>query len=419
MRLKTGGAAGDGVPLLVLSMFTSTVGTNLILIALSVHLFGTSRSALQAAGVYIAQFAPVIVLMPVAWRICDRLPSRTALVLLEIASGLLTLSVGLAAWAGETTLLYALLFGRGFFDMTTKAARNVAVKSLAAEEGAAADRVVRANNLVNAASYLGQAVGALLGFLLIARTPLIGVAAINAATFALSAALCARLPLRPAVCSAQGGYRELWSRGRDALTGNPPVARAMGYLVATVVILQGFNQVARLWLPLQWLHLSPAAGAVSEAVGVAGIIAGLLIVSRFLTGDGAWKWPLSLVFIMAAVAMTSPFWSQRAEISFACYFLFMGLFEIVFMLSMNRILAGAPAADVPCLMIMFYGLAFGGMAVSALIVGAAADRWGLPLASIVLAALGAAVALSVEWSATRSRTGAAAAMDGRCRTVDE
>ncbi|WP_040853701.1 hypothetical protein [Phyllobacterium sp. YR531] len=361
-------------------MFASSIGTNLILVALSVHFFQLNGSALGAAGVYVAQFTPVIIFMPLAWRICDRLPLRTALVSLELVAALLTILVGATVAGGYLWLAYALIFARGFFDMTTKAARNVATKQYALPES-----IGRANNMISAASYAGQAFGALLGFLLIARQPMMSIASINAVTFVLSAGLCVLLPWRAAIKSAEGGYAALWRRGRDALLSDAALLEAMGYLVATVIILQGFNQVARLWIPLAWLQLPASSGAISEVVGVLGVVSGLAFVSRFLTGTKGLNWNIPTVFFCALVLLCTPFATRSVTVSFLFYFLFMMVFEIIFMMSMNSILTRSKMDDVPCLMVIFYGCAFGGMAISATIIGAAVDQNGLPIVALGLA----------------------------------
>lgn len=368
------------VCLLVLSMFSSSMGTNLILVALSVHFFQLNGSALGAAGVYVAQFTPAIIFMPLAWRICDRLPLRTALISLELVAALLTILVGEAVVHGFSWLAYALIFARGFFDMTTKAARNVATKQYA-QPG----NVERANNMISAASYTGQACGALLGFFLITRQPMISIASINALTFVLSAGLCAVLPWHAAIKSAEGGYLTLWQRGRDALRSDAALLEAMGYLVATVIVLQGFNQVARLWIPLAWLQLPASSGAISEVIGVLGVVSGLVFVSIFLTGTKALKLTIPTVFFHALILLCAPFVTKSVAICFLFYFLFMMIFEIIFMMSMNRILTRSKMDDVPCLMVIFYGCAFGGMAISATIIGAAVDQKGLPIVAIGLA----------------------------------
>ncbi|MCE6958345.1 MFS transporter [Cereibacter sphaeroides] len=371
---------------LALSMLASTTGTNLILVALSIQLF-MEKSSLAATGIYVAQFLPVMILMPVAWRICDRMAVRRALVVLECASAATTLLVGLAMSADALWLAYALLFVRGFTDMTTKAARGVAVKQLAP-----AGQVASANNLVNGASYVGQCLGALLGALLVTIAGPLTIACVNAGTFLASAMLCLLLPMVAGQAAARGGYAEMFSRAMAAFRRDETVRRAMALLVGTVVFLQGYNQVARYWIPLAWLELPAGAGALTEGLGLIGVIGGLLVVSRFFTGEKKRKPEMTWAFGIACIAMLLPFATQLPAVSLALYLAFMFLFEISFLLTMNTLLFRADEADVPCLLVLFYGLSFGGMAVVATLLAACADTLGLPLPAAGLCLLGACFA---------------------------
>ena len=103
--------------------------------------------------------------MPLAWRFCDRLPIRSALIGLEVGSAILTAAVGFFVISGYDVLGFVLLALRGFVEMTTKSARGVAVRTLAPE-----NTVSRANLQVNAGNFVGQTLGAVLGFWLICKS---------------------------------------------------------------------------------------------------------------------------------------------------------------------------------------------------------------------------------------------------------
>jgi hypothetical protein len=363
-------------------MFTSTVGTNILLVALSVMFFERHQSSMAAAGVYVAQFTPIILLMPAAWWLCDRLEPRRNLPLLEGLSMLATLLVGFSVAYAPPFITYALLFVRGFFDMTTKAARNVALKTFADDKG-----VAKANSVVTAASYLGQAAGAIVGFLLIGRAGIVAIAMVDAASYALSGLICLKLPVAQAIKSASVGYAAMLRRGRRALVSNPEGLQAFWILIAAVIFLQGYNQVARLWIPLAWLKLPANGGAISEAIGVAGIVAGLVLAATWLSGSKTWQRNLLLSYVLSSVLMFLPFQTTNIYGSFAFYFLFMTCFETAFMIAMNNLLESTEKADVPCIMVLFYGLAFGGMTVSVVLLGLSTDVWGLPAVAIVLCGL--------------------------------
>ncbi len=60
---------------------------------------------------------------------------------------------------------------------------------------------------------------------------------------------------------------------------------------------------------------------------------------------------------------------------------------------MSRILKNADREDVLCLMVIFYGMAFGGVAVTTIIMGVAADQVGLPILAVILAVLASLAAI--------------------------
>ncbi len=256
--------------------------------------------------------------MPVAWRLADRLPARNALIGLEIGAALATLCVGLAVAAGYFYLACGLLFIRGFFDMTTKVARNVALKAHLDDS-----YIDRANNLVMTCNYVGQAIGTVVGFWLISFVPITAIAAANACTYVLSALTCLLLPFIPAVRSDIGGYISLFHRGRVALLSSRTIMHAMIILVFSVVFLQAFNQVTRVWIPLAWLGLPPQYGAISEAVGVFGIVARVVFVNYLFTGSRNMKAPLTTILVFASFSMIAPFVAQNPLITFSPCFAFM------------------------------------------------------------------------------------------------
>jgi len=383
------------VRLIASSTFVNMLGTNLFLVALSVQFFAQHSSNLAAAAVYVAQFLPVIFLMPLAWRICDRLPIRSALIFLELASSAVTLLVGLAVLAGNFPLALALLCVRGFCEMTTKSARNVAVRSITDET-----TLSRANTWVMAGNFAGQTLGAVLGFALITGTSTAIVIAVSVAAFLASAAIWLAFPPSPPASQA-GPARDgasLWRAGAAILARDPQILRATIYLIATMVLLQSLNQVVRVGLPLDWLGLPARAGALNEAIGCVGIVTGLLLVGRFFPDAGTKAVPIGFYFCAAVVASALPFLLPREPaLAFALYFAFMVLFEMSFMLGMNSALARCRPEESPALMVLVYGTAFGGMTLMTIVMGAAADQLGfLPLALAVLV-VGLGFALALEF----------------------
>ncbi len=372
-------------------MFISTVGTNLVLVALSVYIFSLQSSAVSAAGVYIAQFLPVALFMPLAWKICNNQAPRFSLCWMETASAAITISIGIALSMQVYAAVYTLLMIRGFLEMTTKSSRNVCLKLIVDNA-----HISQANNFLMGSNFLGQAIGSLLGFVLINHASIIAIVMIDAITFLISAFICLRLPNKKIAAIETTHPHSLWKHGYQILTTNKRVLIAMFYLFMTVIVMQSFNQVARTWIPLAWLNLSNKMGALSELIGCIGIVIGLITVSLFFTGNKAKTIYLPLAFSVACCFMLLPFISTHPIISFSFYFIYMVLFEISLMLAMNQLLSSCQVEDTPSIMVIFYGTAFGGMTIITLLIATAADKWGLPIVTAIVMVCSLLIATQTE-----------------------
>jgi len=364
--------------ILALSMFISTLGTNLVLVAIAIYLFSSQSSILSASGVYIAQFLPVAFFMPIAWKICNREYPKFSLCSMEGFSAIITLLIGIALAYHLYSLVYLLFMCRGFLDTTTKACRNVCLKLMS--EG---DEVRQANNIIMGSNFLGQAIGSLIGFLLIGKVAMMSIIWIDAITFLISAILCFGLP-NIKNQTEPNNHQSLWKEGYRIIKSNHSIFIAMFYLFLTVIFMQSFNQIARNWLPLVWLHLPNRVGALSEVIGCLGIVTGLMIVSVFLTKGKTKQSQLQISFFIAIFSMALPFLSINPIISLAFYFIYMVLFEVSLMVAMNQLLYHCNTQETPSIMVIFYGSAFGGMSIITLIIATATDKWGLPIVTAIM-----------------------------------
>jgi predicted MFS family arabinose efflux permease len=245
------------------------------------------------------------------------------------------------------------------------------------------DEVRQANNIIMGSHFLGQAVGSLIGFLLIGKVAMMSIIWIDAITFLISAILCFGLP-NIKNQTEPSTNQSLWKEGYRIIKSNHRIFIAMFYLFLTVIIMQSFNQIARNWLPLVWLHLPNRVGALSEVIGCLGIVTGLMIVSVFLTKGKTKQSQLQISFFIAIFSMALPFLSINPIISLAFYFIYMVLFEVSLMVAMNQLLYHCNTQETPSIMVIFYGSAFGGMSIITLIIATATDKWGLPIVTAIM-----------------------------------
>jgi MFS family permease len=389
------------IRLLSLSMLFAMFGTNMFLVSLSVHFFESTSSNLAAAGVYVAQFLPAIFLMPIAWKICDRLPFRRALITLEMSSAALTALVGIAVLVGYEIVGFALLAVRGFVEMTTKSARGVAVRNLVPTSD-----VGRANLWVTAGNFVGQTVGAVVGFWLIATASMEAVLSVGVAAFLISALVCAYLPTIAAVgASNTVAHASLWRAARQTLSRDMGLLRAFFYLLATVVLLQSLNQVVRVGLPLSWLKLPSEIGALNETIGSIGVFVGLMVVWRYFADANQHSNKLPFLFLVAVFFSSVTFFLPPEPVTaFIIYFFFMVTFEVSYMVALNGVLSLCRSDEAPTVMVLFYGLGFGGMTIIALLMGAYVDLYGFTMLALVLIGVSVVLTLLVEYNIKQQST---------------
>ena len=371
-----------GMLILSSSMFISTTGSTLMLIALSVSIFFVNSNLFDASGVYVAQFIPVALLMPIAWFICNKYVQNIALPVLEIISALITIGIGYFLLVKFNVCVYILLVIKGFLDMTTKAIRNVSLKLITREEN-----IAKYNNILMSSNFLGQAVGAVIGFVMINKVSINEVAIIDAFSFVISAILCIYLPSKQKIDRADDkNYISFWKNGLNILKNNDTLFRAMIYVLMTVILMQSFNQVARIFIPLVWLGLPKSGGAISEVIGCSGILIGVILVNFFLSGSKSNN--LRLFFRIALFSIVLLIVSHNVIICFIFYLIYMILFEVSFMISFNSLLAQCKLEDTSNIMVIFYGMAFGGMSLVTMVISLITTKFGFIVTIIMLVLVG-------------------------------
>lgn len=384
---------------LSLSSLISSAGTTLFVSALALSLFSIDSSAVKASGVYIVQFLPVIFLLPLAVKLCDRYAVRKGLITVEIVSALVTIFMGLCVQSNWLIPLYLILAVRGFLELITKTFRSVGVKSFADPVS-----LNKANNLVMGGNFVGQAVGALAGFLLVSHMSLLQIAILDGVTFLLSALCCTKIASHQVHReSRQAGLNSSWA-GLAEIRENEILRSYFLYFSLVVIIFQSYNQVARTWIPLAWLELGLGKGIVGEMIGCMGIVVGLLIVNFCFSSQSNSKGLAFLSILATCFFVSAPFVSVSPGVSLSLYFVYMVLFEVGLMVSMNGLLAVCPQHRVASVMGLFYGFSFGGLTISGLSIAFAADYYGLPAVSLMLAIVGAVLLVCISYFPVWSNT---------------
>ena len=253
----------------------SFLGDSLGLVALMLHVAGTTGQALAVAALLLAgDFAPAL-LGPLTGTVADRLDRRRVMVACELAQGALV--VVTALWLPSLPLLLALVGLRAVAGQVFQAASRAAVPAVVPER-----HLEPANAAVGVATNGSETLGPLAAALLLPVLEVRGVLLVDAATFGVSAVLLRLLPVlavrqpgqdRPAsfLADARTGLRYLW--GERTVR-----AVALGYFA--IVACNGVDDVALVFLATDTLGGGDGAvGLLLAAVGI-GLLAGYALLAR-------------------------------------------------------------------------------------------------------------------------------------------
>jgi MFS family permease len=253
----------------------SFLGDSLGLVALMLHVAGTTGQALAVAALLLAgDFAPAL-LGPLTGTVADRLDRRRVMVGCELVQGALV--VAIALWLPSLPLLLVLVGLRAVAGQVFQPASRAAVPALVGERD-----LERANAAVGVATNGGEALGPLVAAVALPVLGVRGVLLVDAASFLVSAALLGLLPAltgpsrgegaRPSfLADAAGGLRYL--RGQAVVR-----AVVLGYVA--VVACTGIDDVALVFLATGTFGAGEAAvGLLLAAVGI-GLLAGYALLAR-------------------------------------------------------------------------------------------------------------------------------------------
>jgi MFS family permease len=169
----------------------SLVGDWLSFVAVATLALGSGGGAFALALVFAAHALPGALLAPIAGAIVDGFDRRRVLIVADLLAAIATLAMMAAALAGATFVIPLLLLVRSAIVALVPPGESAAVRGLVAE-----DELLSANSLLASTWSVAYVVGMALGGV----ATLLGAAialALDAASFAIAAALHARLPPLP------------------------------------------------------------------------------------------------------------------------------------------------------------------------------------------------------------------------------
>ena len=167
----------------------SALGDFLLWVPLTLHLHAMTGSGIVVAALFVALWAPIVVLAPVAGLLVDRLEARTLLLVASLIQAALAGGLALALGSVAAILVLAALLGVGF--AVAQAAEFALLPQIAGR-----GRLIEVNGLVESARYAGMTAGPVLGGALAGLGGTGEAMVLNAATFVAVAGAALRVRAR-------------------------------------------------------------------------------------------------------------------------------------------------------------------------------------------------------------------------------
>lgn len=248
----------------------SLLGDQLARVAISVLVFDRTHSGLASAAVYAATFLPALFGGVLLGTLADRMPRRRLLVVGDLLRAALLAAMalpGMSLWALVVLLVVAVGVGGPW-----KAAESALVADIVTGETYVLGTGLRAATL-QASQLVGFAVGGLVVAGIGSRSTL----AVDAATFAVSAALM-RLGLRDRP-PAQVRHQRGWLHGARTVLGNRDLRLLLGlsWLIGLLVVPEG---IAAPYAAA--IHGGATTVGLLLAAGPTGVLVGSLVLARLI-----------------------------------------------------------------------------------------------------------------------------------------
>ena len=249
-------------------------------IALPLHVYGLSGSALATSGVVAALVAPGILLGSVAGVFVDRWNRKTTLVVGNLLLAAATLPL-LAVDESQLWIVYPIVFLLEVIEQFTGPAENAFLPRLVREE-----ELVAANSLNALNNSLARLGGPALGGALYASVGLTGVVLANSVSFLAAAGLLAAIGASGAVVAvgdiavaAGRRWRQVWVELRAGLAvvrRSRPVAVVFGVTSITAFGEGVFAVMFAVWVRDVLEGGVPALGLLQTSQAIGGLIGGVV-----------------------------------------------------------------------------------------------------------------------------------------------
>lgn len=266
-------AGGPAFRRLWLARTVSQIGDVAQFTTLALLLVALTSSGLGVSGAVIAEIVPVLLLAPLAGSLVDRLPRVRVMVGADLVRMLL--AAALAVWHGSPPIVYAVAAGLSCGQVFFAPAAQSLLPSLVNR-----DELIAANSRIWTAAVTAQALVAPLAALLAARVGYGPAFAVNAVSFAVSAAVLAGLrePDRPETVQVTSTFAH--ARTGLAALAALPLLRVLAVGQFLAALSAGATGALLVVLAQQRLGGGAAFGLLVAGIGLGAAAGPLLIVRR-------------------------------------------------------------------------------------------------------------------------------------------
>ena len=267
----------------------SALGDFLLWIPLTLHLEETTGSGFAIAGLFIALWAPIVVLAPLAGLLADRVETRALLIAASLAQALVAAALTFALDSVTAILVLATMMGIGF--AIAQPAEFSLVPVVAGERS-----LTDLNGWVETARYTGMTLGPLVGGVLAGLGGIEAAMLVNAATFLVvaGAGLLLTARRRPEPDGEGDGSPDRARDGVVFLFRDRTLALVMSVVFVSLLFMTA-SATAEVFFLKQDLDVSDAVYGMVFASWTIGMVLGALLVARRI--------PLSALALGALIAV--------------------------------------------------------------------------------------------------------------------
>lgn len=281
------------VRLIVGAVGISALGDFLIWVPLSLHLQEMTDSGFAVAALFIALWAPVVVLAPVAGLVVDRVEARAVLLVASVAQLAIAAALALVLDSVAAILALCVLLGVGF--AFAQPAEFALVPVIGRGE-----RLTDVNGYVESARYAGMTAGPLIGGVLAGLGGTDVAVLVNAGSFAVIALAALRLTARrPPHAPVEGAEPDRARDGVVFLFRDDTLRLVIGVVFVSLLFMTA-SATAEVFFLKEDLQVSDAVYGLVFAAWMGGMVLGALVVARRVPGSAVALGVLVAVAVQAA-----------------------------------------------------------------------------------------------------------------------